>query len=149
MPRSSDEGIKLGHYRNLGDAQYTTKGQNAHLLVCKSAHLGHAPRDERRQHPPTGGAYYLFEPAYRYAATTPGLSASGAFKGSAGLHEFVADEPLKRMLTTECARLVTDYFAVQRLHDGSRSDAIKIQAAIAQAAVAQFRGDYNHQPEWR
>jgi hypothetical protein len=62
---------------------------------------------------------------------------------------FSLHEPLKRMLATECARLVTDYFAVQRLHDGSRSEAIESQAVIAQAAVEQFRADYNHQPEWR
>ena len=56
---------------------------------------------------------------------------------------------LKHVLVIECAPLVTDCFTVQRLHDGSCSDATKIQAAIAQAAVAQFRADCNDQPEWR
>jgi len=76
----------------------------------------------------------LSEPANRYAATTPGLYAMDKSKGSeARTNLSRLHQPLKRVLAIECAPLVTDYFAVQRLHDGLCSDETEIQAAIAQA----------------
>ena len=58
------------------------------------------------------------------------------------------DPPLKRVLAIDCAPRVTDYLAVQRLQDGSCSDA-EIQLAIAQPAVAQVRAHCNDPREWR